>query len=87
MDIKNLMEQIVWDKLDHMLEEYDCCKCEVCKNDMAAYALNTLKPRYVNSQEGELFSKLDTTRYQNSIDIDVAVSKAIAIVSASPKHK
>ncbi|MGN0586446.1 MAG: late competence development ComFB family protein [Oscillospiraceae bacterium] len=87
MAMVNLMEQIVWDKLDHMLEDCDCCKCDICRNDMAAYALNSLRPKYVNTQEGELFGRLDTTRYQNSIDIDVAVSKAIAIVSASPRHK
>lgn len=87
MGAKNVMEQVVWEKLDRELEDYNCCKCEVCKNDMAAYALNLLKPRYVNSQEGELFSRLDITSYQNSIDIEVAVSKAIAVVSVSPRHK
>lgn len=87
MAMINLMEQIVLDKLDHMLAECDCCKCDICRNDMAAFALNSLQPKYVNSQEGELFGRLDTSKYQNSIDIDVAVSKAIAIVSASPRHQ
>ena len=49
-----------------------------------ALALNALKPKYVNSHKGELFSRLDTTKYQNTIDIDVAVTKAITTVSSRP---
>ncbi len=66
------------------LQEVDCCKCDKCMDDMMALALNALKPKYVNSHKGELFSRLDTTKYQNTIDIDVAVTKAITTVSSRP---
>ncbi|MDE6709854.1 MAG: late competence development ComFB family protein, partial [Oscillospiraceae bacterium] len=54
---------------------------------MMAMALNTLKPKYVNSKKGELFTKLNATKMQNTVDIDVACAKAISVVSSSPHRK
>ena len=84
MDVINVMEDIVRERLELQLKDMDCCKCDVCKGDMMAMALNALKPKYVNSKKGELFSKIDSTKYQNTIDIDVAVSRAVVVVSSSP---
>lgn len=87
MDIYNIMEDIVRERLEVHLKYSDCCNCDMCKSDMMAIALNALKPKYVNSKKGELFSKLDTTKYQNTVDIDVAVAKAIDVVSSHPHRK
>ncbi|MGN1415884.1 MAG: late competence development ComFB family protein [Oscillospiraceae bacterium] len=87
MALVNMMEIIARQKLDDMLENMDCCKCEKCYLDMLAYALNNLKPMYVNSKEGELFSKVKSMSYQSCVDIDVAVATAINIVASSPRHE
>ena len=86
MAVTNMMEQVIKQKLDAMLETTDCCKCKKCYSDMLAIALNTCKPKYVNSREGELIVKIGQTELQNSIDIDIAVAKAIKIVCNNPKH-
>ncbi len=86
MAVVNVMESVVKERLGVLLQDVDCCKCDKCIDDMMAIALNTLKPKYVNSHKGELFSRLDTTKYQNTIDIDVAVTKAINIVIANPNR-
>lgn len=87
MAVVNIMETIVAEKLDFQLKDYDCCKCSDCRNDMLAYALNIIPSKYVNSAKGELFGRIDSTKLQNSVDIDIAIAKAINIVSASPNHK
>ena len=87
MAVVNIMEQIVSERLDTLLNDLDCCKCSDCKLDMLAFAFNMVKPKYVNSTKGELFGRIDSTKLQNSVDIDIAVAKAIATVSASPKHE
>ncbi|MBP1561330.1 MAG: late competence development ComFB family protein [Oscillospiraceae bacterium] len=84
MAVINIMEDIVKERLELFLKDSECCKCEMCKGDMLAFALNSLKPKYVNSKKGELFGRLDSGKYQNNIDIDIAVAKAIEIVSSSP---
>lgn len=86
-NVVNVMEEVVRDRLEVFLQDVDCCKCDTCRGDMLAMALNTLKPKYVNSRKGELFSKLNATKMQNTVDIDVAVAKAISVVSASPHRK
>ncbi len=86
MALVNMMERFVEEKLDEMLEREDCCKCPRCIEDMKAVALNKLPAKYVSTHNGELYSKLDSTIRQNSADITVAVSAAIACVSARPSH-
>ena len=86
MAVVNIMEAIVEERLEQLLEEADCCKCDDCKMDMMAYSLNMLQPRYVNSRKGELFGRIDSPKYQNSVDIEIAISKAIVTVGSSPNH-
>ncbi|MDE7400042.1 MAG: late competence development ComFB family protein [Oscillospiraceae bacterium] len=87
MALVNVMEKIVAEKLEIMLNEHDCCKCERCIEDMKAMALNRLPAKYASTHNGELFSKLDSTARQNSVDINVAVANAIDCVSARPSHE
>lgn len=84
--VYNVNEQVVKERLDKYLSEFDCCKCEKCVGDMTAMALNHLKPAYVNSQAGELFSRIDASRLQNTTHIDVEIIKAINSVASNPKH-
>lgn len=84
--LKNIMENIVADKLDDALIGYDCCKCESCKMDMMAYALNHIQPKYVVSHMGSLYAKLQTTPLQYSTDLLTVISKAIKIISEHPRH-
>lgn len=82
-----MMEKFVEQKLDDMLSTTDCCDCKECRNDIMAVALNQLPGKYVNTVAGELFSKLDSITQQNSVDIDIALLKAINIVCRNPRHK
>lgn len=86
MALVNVMESIIDEKLAQMLKDENCCKCDRCLEDMKAMALNQLPAKYVSTHNGELFSKLTSLMRQNSIDINVAVSYAIKIVSEKPSH-
>ena len=86
MALVNIMEKIVDEKLEEMLKNEDCCKCEKCIEDMKAIALNKLPAKYVSSHNGELFSKHDATTRQLSVDLNVAVSSAIDCVATRPAH-
>lgn len=87
MAISNIMEEIVKQKLDEMLEDYEGCKCEKCYADMLAIALNMVKPKYVSTKKGGLMVKIDETKPQNLVDISSAVYRAIQIVKENPRHK
>lgn len=80
------MEKVVEDRLEEMLKTENCCQCDRCIEDMKAIALNKLPAKYVSTHNGELFTKLDSTLRQKVVDINVAVSNAIACVSKNPTH-
>lgn len=86
MAIVNAMERFIEERLELMLSVEDCCKCERCVEDMMAIALNKLPAKYVSTHNGELFSKLDSTIRQNSVDLNIAVATAIHAVSQRPSH-
>ncbi len=87
MALVNMMERFVDEKLDDMLRFENCCKCERCIEDMKAIALNKLPAKYVSTHNGELFSKLDSTIRQNTVDLNIAVAAAIEAVAKNPSHK
>lgn len=86
MALVNVMERIVKEKLEEMLNNEKCCKCERCVEDMTARALNKLPAKYVSTHNGELFSKLDSSIRQNSVDINIAVAEAIECIAKNPSH-
>lgn len=80
----NLMEQTVMEKIDQLWADMDCCKCEKCRMDVAAYALNRLPAQYVQSVKGQVFYRFESTQIQRDIEVTVAVGKGIEIVGKSP---
>ena len=84
----NMMEHYVDERLSELLTQNDCCKCEVCIEDMKAYALNRLPSRYVSTVNGEIFTRItQEMESQPTVDLDVAVMQAITSVGSNPRHK
>lgn len=86
MVVKNINELLVQERMEEILKRRNVCHCEQCQGDIMAYALNQLPPRYVNSEPGALFKKLEATDSQSVMDIDVAISKAIEVIKKHPRH-
>lgn len=87
MHIRNFMEDAVAHQLDSVLAKYpDICHCEQCKSDIAALALNQLPPKYVSTERGEIFSRVNEMETQNAVEILQAILQAIAVVRAHPRH-
>ena len=83
---KNIMEDLVEDKLGEMMRSADMCCCERCRADVKALALNKLPPRYVVSVCGEVYSRFKELSTQNQVNITAAVSAAIRVVHQYPHH-
>ena len=83
----NEAERLVLDQLELQLGELgsDACRCEDCILDMAAFALNNVKPLYRVSLMGTLYEKaLDGSEYES--EVAEAVSQAIKRIVANPSH-
>lgn len=87
MPIINVMEKLVDQKLEEILPTVKCCTCEKCLDDIRAMTLNKLPAKYVSTDKGRLFSKLNSIKEsQNIVDINVAIMAAIEFVSGHPRH-
>jgi competence protein ComFB len=85
--LKNYMEDIVFMFMDELLNEKDICKCEKCRMDIAAITLNHLSPKYVVTEEGEVYAKTDFLSGQFRTDVIIQIINAIDKVSKNPHHK
>lgn len=84
--MENVMEDLVREKLDEVIDTLDCCKCEQCRMDILSYALNRLSPKYVNTDIGRAFAKLDTLSFQFEVDLMTALYEAAEKVKSQPRH-
>jgi competence protein ComFB len=60
--LKNFMEEVVFLVMKDIVKDINVCTCEKCSLDIAAIALNDLPPKYIVSEKGELYSRIDGLR-------------------------
>ncbi len=79
----NVMESLVLKHIDDIVKRFNCCSCDRCKCDVAAYALNNLPAKYIVAD-----NKL-VTRYEDEIPTRVimnALVNAVIHVRSNPRH-
>jgi competence protein ComFB len=88
MPVKNCMEAFVYEAIENMLDSYPgICTCEQCQKDIAAYALNHLPPKYIRTNIGDIYTRLDLYDKSQYTQIMRAVAQAIEVVSKNPHHQ
>lgn len=86
MHLKNYMEEAVDQMMDKVLKNLDVCKCDRCRMDIKALALNNLPPKYVVTEEGELYVKTNELVRQFEVDIIKAITMAAIKVNNNRRH-
>jgi competence protein ComFB len=88
MVVKNYMEDIVKRNIDEQYEQRrDICKCDLCRLDVYALAINRLPPQYVVSDRGHIFTKLKEMEDQFNADVTREVLKAIDFIKTRKRHE
>ncbi|MGH7738969.1 MAG: late competence development ComFB family protein [bacterium] len=88
MKLLNFMEEAAQRSLDELLAApaYESLKLsETQKLDVLAYALNRLPPRYVVTDKGHLYTRVDELKQQFKTDLIVELTKAIKFIGANPR--
>lgn len=86
--VKNYMEDIVDLILPSVIKGYkDVCSCSECLEDIKAITLNHLKPHYVATDKGEVYTKLNELVIQFRADIIKEIVMAMEKVNGNPRHK
>lgn len=82
-EVINVMEGIVLNKLDSVLSRFQCCRCDRCKKDIVAMALNKLPPKYMVLSSGQVPPDIDA---QTNAQVVTAMIQATIRVRAKPRH-
>jgi competence protein ComFB len=86
--LKNEAENMVVEELGQKLESdefKDVCACQDCVLDMAAYALNHIKPIYRVSLLGSMYAQSMNEGAYNK-EVSRSVDEAIRKIHANPSH-
>ncbi len=83
---QNIMEDLVEETYGDMKPHITSCTCEQCHADTIALALNQLPPQYAVTPAGVSITKARNLRMQHMADIQMALTRAIDIVSKHPRH-
>jgi competence protein ComFB len=87
MEIHNYMEDAIKDILEEIMgEREDVCKCDKCKMDITAWALNRLPPKYIVTQKGRVYTKLQEINIQFRTDVVKELTHAIEHIKDKPQH-
>jgi competence protein ComFB len=82
----NEAERLVLQVLEaRMARDADICRCHDCVLDMAAFALNNVKPAYRVSLMGSVYARA-AGRDEYTKEITRAVDEAIKKVKSNPSH-
>ncbi|MDR1574681.1 MAG: late competence development ComFB family protein [Treponema sp.] len=86
--LKNEAEQMVLHELEKQLETWpaEVCRCNECVVDMAAIALNSVKPLYRFSLLGALYAAQAMNEQAYADSVQQAVAQAIEKVRINPSH-
>lgn len=79
----NTMETVVMEKLDTVLNRFNCCKCDRCKKDIVALALNKLPPKYMVLAENQPLPIIGT---QENAQVVSAIIQAVLTVRNHARH-
>jgi competence protein ComFB len=89
-DFENLIneaESLVFKELEMQLDEAEgMCTCQDCVLDIAAFALNNVKPYYRVSLMGTLYARATSDETEYGKEIRKAVKEGIKKVQANPSH-
>lgn len=85
--MKNLVEEMVREIHGQLLAKgAGFCACQQCADDVSAWVLNHLRPRYANTGTGWALANLELRSDQGRAELAVWVLDAMKRVAASPRH-
>jgi competence protein ComFB len=86
--LKNESEKLVIEELERQLAVFgaEICRCNTCVVDMAAIALNMVKPLYRVSLLGTQYASQAMAEASYARSLQQAVTRAIEKVRKNPAH-
>jgi len=85
--LHNYMEDMAQETYEDLLAQGEkFCGCDKCRMDVLAMVLNKLPPKYIVTQKGAAYTKLQSLNMQFKTDVLKEMVKAFAVVAKHPRH-
>ena len=84
--ITNFMEKLTTDLYESVVKNMSVCTCERCRMDTLAIALNNLPSKYVVTEKGTIFVRLDAMCNQFNANITAELVKSACFVDKNRRH-
>jgi len=88
-DLENEMEELVFMELRNVIDEdkVNFCRCKLCVQDIAAIALNNLRPKYSSNKVERNYNRYKRKlNPQLQLRVKNEVYRAIELVNNRPHH-
>ena len=82
----NVMQVLVEEKAPKYVEMFGLCTCKRCMEDVKAYPLNHLPPKYVVLEPNDRVPRLTVYEGKFSSDITAQLLQACKVVMGTPHH-
>ena len=82
----NVMQVLVEEKAPKYVEMFGLCTCKRCMEDVKAYTLNHLPPKYVVLEPNDRVPRLTVYEGKFSSDITAQLLQACKVVMETPHH-
>jgi competence protein ComFB len=85
--MKNRTEEMVFEAIQKEIDKGgDTCSCEECVLDLAAYALNHVRPRYYTSLLAPLTPRPEAAR-KAQVEIELAIASGLKKLKSHRHHE
>ena len=82
----NVMQVLVEEKAPKYVEMFGLCTCKRCMEDVKAYTLNHLPPKYVVTEPGDRIPRITVYDSKFSSDVVAQLLQACKVVHETPHH-
>lgn len=82
----NVMQVLVEEKAPKYVKMFGLCSCERCMEDVKAFALNHLPPKYVVMEPGDRIPRITVYDSKFSSDVVAQLLQACKVVHETPHH-
>ncbi|MBE0466482.1 MAG: late competence development ComFB family protein [Candidatus Desulforudis sp.] len=90
--LKNYAEIAAEEVFDEVLAQLrkqrpELCGCRRCREDVLAVALNRLPAKYIATDKGEIFTRVDFSRVGGKAEIIASLIHGFELVNKHPRHQ
>ncbi len=84
--VRNVMEDVMRIEIEEIVDSLGICTCPLCKRDLLSLTLNQVEPKYVNTDVGEVLTKVNSVSRDNRTKLLAIIVRCAETVKEKPRH-